>query len=273
MAIAVGQSAYSRIVNTNKNRNGYQNLMVPPGSGENATESQARKDRHYYFLSLPGFCLLFSIVLHSPYIISAYLMNDAQHAGSIFFFYVSLTFVEFGLLQFSFNRCLEVDDNQKNEESPISAMRCGAISAITTPLLLYGLTVVIMLYFHFVPTNDSISSIPNQIVVSYQMAILLVGAYVAYVSVFKKKSSLQRALRDTHADWKSLTDEDVLTKFYKEMISMSNEMISKSNEIANTHKLQNKIIISWRKYDHQPDEAKKSEIHEQITMLENEMNG
>ena len=90
-------------------------------------------------------------------------------------------------------------------------MRCGAISAITTPLLLYGLTVVIMLYFHFVPTNDSISSIPNQIVVSYQMAILLVGAYVAYVSVFKKKSS-------------------VLTEFYKEMISMSNEIASKLTE-------------------------------------------
>ena len=113
VVIAIGQKCvYARPWDTN--RRIYQQLQ-PPGS--NATESQAWKEnRHYYFLALTGFCLLFSIILHSPYIITAYL-NDAQHAGSIFIFYTALTFIEFGLLQFSFNRCIEADDDQENEES------------------------------------------------------------------------------------------------------------------------------------------------------------
>ena len=147
-------------------------------------------------------------------------------------------------------------------------MCCGIFSAITIPLLLYGLTVVIMLYFYFVPTNDSISSLPNQIVVSYQTAILLVGAYIAYMSVFKKKCSLQTALRDTHDNWKSLTDQEVLTEFYKEMISKSDEIAGKQKEIA----LQNKIIILWRKYDHESDDSKQKDIYKKITNLEKEIN-
>ena len=211
--------------------------------------------------------MLFSILLHSPYIATAYL-NDAQHAGSIFIFYASLTFVEFGLLQFSFNRCLEADDDQTNGESlkrKILTKYFGLFSAFITPLLLYGLTVVIMLYFYFVPTNDSISSVPNQMVVGYQTAILFVGAYIAYTSVFKKKCSLQTALRETHDNWRSLTDQEVLTEFYKDMISKSDEIASRQKEIA----IQNKINNLWRKHDRESEESKKDEIHAQITELEN----
>ena len=204
---------------------GYESV---PGSNQpiNGESEQAdaggntwNENRHYYFLGLTSLCLLFSILLHSPYIITAYL-NDAQHAGSIFIFYTTLTLIEFGLLQFSFNRSLEShNDLCGNAVRKYMTMTCGIISAVLIPLLLYGLTVVIMLYFYFVPTDDSISSIPNQMVVSYQTAILFVGAYIAYASIFKKKSSLQTALRDTHPTWNSLTDQEVLTEFYREMIT------------------------------------------------------
>ena len=263
------------VTSTNESESDTENEQkqpLQPATGD--TKNETWKDnQHYYYLTMTGLCLLFSILLHSPHIVTAYL-NDAQHAGSIFIFYTILTFIEFGLLQFSFNRCLEVYDdlsNQENEGSQIRkimTMICGIISATFTPLLLYGLTIVIMLYFYFVPTNDSISSVPNQMVVSYQTAILLVGAYIAYTSVFKKKCSLQTALRDTHGNWKLLTDQEVLTEFYKEMISKSDEIASKQKEIA----LQNKIIILWRKYDHEPDVSKQKEICTKIIKLEREIN-
>lgn len=233
-------------------------------AGYNAAENQAWKDiynRHYYILALTGFCLLFSVILHAPYIITAYL-NDAQHAGSIFIFYTTTTVIEFGLLQFLFNRCLEAGENrdscdrthQEDEENgesydqmhvkvefrDLKTMIFGAMSAVITALLLYGLTVVIMLYFYFVPTDDSISSVPNQMVVSYQTVIIFVGAYIAYTSIFKKKCSLQEALRDTHDDWKLFTDEEVLTKFYKEMITNFNKIAHGLNETVS----QNKNLLS-----------------------------
>ena len=265
VVFAVKQKCVSR-----GNSNGYQ--LLQSLAEDNAIESETWKDnKHYYTLALTGLCLLFSVLLHSPYIATAYL-NDAQHAGSIFIFYASLTFVEFGLLQFSFNRCLEADDGQTNRESlkrKILTKYFGLFSAFITPLLLYGLTVVIMLYFYFVPTNDSISSVPNQMVVSYQTAILFIGAYIAYTSVFKKKCSLQTALRETHDNWRSLTDQEVLTEFYKDVISKSDEIASKQKEIA----IQNKINNLWHKHDRESEESKKDEISAQITALENELNG
>ena len=74
----------------------------------------------YYYLTLTLSVPIASILLHLPYIATAYL-NDANYAGSVLILYTVVTFLEFIVLQFIFiqwfNLKLAEQHNSKPEDS------------------------------------------------------------------------------------------------------------------------------------------------------------
>ena len=73
----------------------------------------------YYYLTLTLSVPIASILLHLPYIATAYL-NDANYAGSVLILYTVVTFLEFIVLQFIFIQWFNLkpaDDDSKPEDS------------------------------------------------------------------------------------------------------------------------------------------------------------
>ena len=109
-------------------------------------------------------------------------------------------------------------------------------------LLVYGLLITATIFFYLIPVRESIGKAPSQVVVTYQTAFILVGGYIIYKVIIKKQNSLQRAIRECYADWKSKPDHELLTHFYGDIIKKfitEPEKIndqSKQKDTKNKHK-------------------------------------
>ena len=197
------------------------------------------RDIAYYLLMSFSICFLLGVLVHMPYIAMAYL-SDTRHAASVLLYYIVVTFVEFGLLEFTFRSTWFGKEQSENNTSPASRFNgerctctCAFIAAILFSVLVHALTVTATIFFYLIPVNESIGRAPSQIVVTYQTAFILIGGYIIYQVIFKKQNSLQRALRECKHKWKSLPDHELLTEFYKDTITKTDRCIQRM--IRTTH--------------------------------------
>ena len=138
------------------------------------------KDSYYYFLALTVIPLIFSAFSHGPYIIMAY-VSDAHFASSIFIYYVVVIFVEFGVLEYTFSTLFK-----RSRRSNIKF--CGLfLLATVLSIVINAIMATIFVFFFFIPIKYALSSAPNEVLVIYQSAIILVGGYITYKAVFKDK--------------------------------------------------------------------------------------
>ena len=71
----------------------------------------------YYYLTLTLSVPIASILLHLPYIATAYL-NDANYAGSVLILYTVVTFLEFIVLQFIFIQWFNLKPAEQHNSEP-----------------------------------------------------------------------------------------------------------------------------------------------------------
>lgn len=62
------------------------------------------KNKEYYYLALSIVGPSFSLAIHLPYIMIAFL-NDAYHASSVFIVYIIIAFVLFGAIELNYGTC------------------------------------------------------------------------------------------------------------------------------------------------------------------------
>lgn len=186
-------------------------------------------------------CFLLSVLIHMPYVAMAYL-SDPRHAASVLLYYIVITFVEFGLLEFTFRSMCFGKGRSEGSTSPVPTHNCGRCKCIHTreyrcvfgtcaailfSVFVHALTVTATIFFYLIPVSESIGRAPSQIVVTYQTAFILVGGYIIYQVIIKKQNSLQRAIRECNDEWKSLPDHELLTEFYKDTINKTDEYIER----------------------------------------------
>ena len=126
------------------------------------------KDYYYYFLALTVIPLIFSAFSHGPYIIMAY-VSDAHFASSIFIYYVIVMFVEFGVLEYTFSTLFK-----RSRRSNIKFCRLFSLATVLS-IVINATMATIFVFFFFVPIKYALSSAPNEVLVIYQSAIILVG--------------------------------------------------------------------------------------------------
>ena len=141
------------------------------------------KDFYYSFLALTVIPLIVSAYSHAPYIIMAY-VSDANYASSIFIYYVIAIFVEFGLLEYTFSTYF-------NKSHRSSTYGLFVLLAIVLSLVVNALMTTVFIFFFFVPIKYALSNAPNEVVVIYQSAVVLVGGYITYKAVFKNENCQQ----------------------------------------------------------------------------------
>ena len=141
------------------------------------------------YFPLVGIALLFifSCLMHTPYITMAYL-SDAHYATSILVYYMIILFVEFGMIQFVLRICYDSQVPLILTEKKCK-LRC--LYSVTTALvislllLLYGVVACVSLFYYYLPVNNAISDLPNEGLVVYQTAIILLGAYITYKALIR----------------------------------------------------------------------------------------
>jgi hypothetical protein len=127
--------------------------------------------------------LIFSAFSHAPYIIMAY-VSDAHFASSTFIYYVIVIFVEFGVLEYTFSTLFKRFKRSRESKTKF----CGLfLLATMLSIVINGIMATIFVFFFFVPIKYALSSAPNEVLVIYQSAIILVGGYITYKTVFKDK--------------------------------------------------------------------------------------
>jgi hypothetical protein len=198
-------------------------------------------DIAYYLLMSSSICFLFGILVHIPYIAMAYL-SDPRHAASVLIYYIVITFVEFGLLEFTFRSTWFSKGQSETESTSLNSVAStygrrivrafGTCAAILFSVLIHTLTVTATIFFYFIPVSESIGRAPSQVVVTYQTAFILIGGYIVYRVIIKKQNSLQRAIREYKCDdyWKSLPDHELLTEFYKDTIEKTDRYFQHMND-------------------------------------------
>ena len=135
----------------------------------------------YYCLSLTIIPLIFSGLCHAPYIIMAY-VSDSSYASSVFVYYMVVIFIEFGLIQYTFRTYYN------RSKGTVLCITLIIVTAIVFSVLMNGLMMGIFIYFFYVPIKYVLSNAPDQVVVVYHSAVLLVGAYITYKAVFYEDS-------------------------------------------------------------------------------------
>lgn len=157
------------------------------------------KDFHYYCFALTVVPFIASCLNHAPYIIMAY-VSDADHASSIFVYYIVVLFLEFGLTQYVLRKCLE----KQYSYTLTSRSKCICIlcTFIVFPMMLgilvNGTMISIFLFFYYIPISYVLSNAPSQAVLIYQSVVVLVGGYITYKTVFKQDDVDHGSLLGSH---------------------------------------------------------------------------
>ena len=143
---------------------------------------------NYYCLSLTVIPLIISGLSHAPYIIMAY-VSDADYASSIFVYYTVILFIEFGLVQYTFRTYFERPEDTSSPCFIKLRVFMAIAIAVTFSIIINGLMIIVFIYFFYVPIKYVLSNAPDQVLVVYHSAVLLVGAFIAYKAVFYKDES------------------------------------------------------------------------------------
>ena len=220
-----------------------ENIITQTGEPKNIITQTGKCIRiAYYLLMSISISFLLGVLIHMPYIAMAYL-SDPRHAASVLLYYIVITFVEFGLLEFTFRSTIFFGKRQ-SESTIFNCGRCmyvyGICTAILFSVLIHALTVTATIFFYLIPVSESIGTAPSQIVVTYQTAFILVGGYIIYQVIIKKQNSFQRAIREYNDEWESLPDHELLTKFYKDTIEKTDKYIQHVTGDTRDHRTQRK---------------------------------
>ena len=215
----------------------------------------------YYCLSLTVIPLIFSGLSHAPYIIIAY-VSDADYAGSIFVYYMVILFLEFGLVQYTFR----IHFNKPKGKSSCTAKLCTVtiiIIAIVFSLSINFLMMGIFIYFLYVPIKYALSNAPDQVVVVYNSAVLLVGAYITYKAIFYKEDN---------GGQQNKQDVNNIDAKMKEIATLEHEIaylqciiIDKGGKDQNDN--QDKIAILWKKICHLRVEMQLHSLHSRFNSI------
>jgi hypothetical protein len=154
-------------------------------------ENKFFQDLKYFPLILITLLFVFCCLMHTPYITMAYL-SDAHYATSILVYYMTILFVEFGMVQFVLRICynfrvpLILTENKCIRNLKLCALYSVIIILlISLILLLYGVVACVSLFYFYLPVNNAISDLPNEGLVVYQTAIILLGAYITYKALIR----------------------------------------------------------------------------------------
>ena len=230
------------------------------------------KDSYYYFLALTVIPLIFSAYSHAPYIIMAYI-SDADYASSIFIYYVIVMFVEFGVLEYMFNTLFK--KSRKN-----NIIFCGLLLLATLlSVVINAIMATIFVFFFFVPIKYALSSAPNEVLVIYQSAIILVGGYITYKAVFKDKPSQFKFNCDQmNNDIAVLEDELAHFKHTESAVEANPGIIKeKRGKITTLRKevalasLKQKIALLQNEKDNERNSTKITHLRNEICRLNNEI--
>ena len=143
------------------------------------------QDFHYYLLALTFVGFILSCLMHSPYIAMAYL-SDAHYATSVLVYYMTILFAEFGLIQHILKIHFQVRSRGKFQNF------CTFLVIGLLIVVLYGLVLTISFYLYYLPIINLFSNLPNEGIVIYQTALVLVGAYVTYKTVLQTEPDQEK---------------------------------------------------------------------------------
>ena len=198
-----------------------------------------------------------SLVIHLPYVVIAYL-NDASYATSIFIYYIITTFVLFGALDLSYGTCqgaiiaaqkrnrVQAGDGdqqpqENNSHDPYNTWMCPKTKnsiVVCFVVLIPAFALIILVLMGMVtaalvtiPISKSLSDAPSRLMGFYQSAFVLIGAYLIYRNFFKKKPSIELAVKnrkehitnpdeteDNRVQWQDMSKDEKMEKFYSRVV-------------------------------------------------------
>ena len=163
-----------------QNRRGrYQNLN--PNSN---SIHQSIRHIQYFCCTLAAMGFVFSCLMHSPYVIMAYL-SDAHYATSILVYYTTVLFIEFGIVQYTFRIYFDMGSFIYKRK------KLTGLLVFVQTILIYFLVLSASFFFYFIPISNTVTNLPNEGIIVYQTALILLGAFITYKALFKSKKSEQ----------------------------------------------------------------------------------
>ena len=201
------------------------------GNNDSANEgnNDSAKDGNnkYAFLAISIVSPVLVFVVHVPYIAIAYL-NDVSHATSMFIYYTVVAFVLFGTLDLSHGAYVGLLLKKQGEHvhRRTACGITGMIGLTTLTLLLIGMITAALVT---VPISKAFTDTSNRLLGFYQTALVLIGAYLFYRNVFKKKTTLESEVdkRDKHIKsegdddhWQTLSKHQKLEKVYSHVLDI-----------------------------------------------------
>ena len=150
------------------------------------SNSKQQSIRHiqYFCCTLAAMGFVFSCLMHSPYVIMAYL-SDAHYATSILVYYTTVLFIEFGIIQYTFQIYFDDKSFIHNKK------RLTGLLVFVQTVLIYCLVLSASFFFYFIPISNTLTNLPNEGIIVYQTALILLGAFITYKALFKSKKSEQ----------------------------------------------------------------------------------
>ena len=244
------------------------------------------QDIKYYFLSFTALCFIFNCLMHTPYITMAYL-SDAHYATSILVYYMTILFIEFGMVQYVLRHYydLQSGNHTQNKGKTRSAIITIAV-LISLLILLYGVVISASFFYYYLPLINVVTDLPNEGVIVYQTALILVGAYITYKTLFR----VQKKKKDVHTVSRQVKENEIsrlcteikclklegsegheteIAKLRKEIILLQKE-IQLDNIQSNITCLANESdILNRRKIAHLQRQGKKilSNLQEEVDNL------
>ena len=112
-------------------------------------------------------------------------LSDVHYATSILMYYTTILFIEFGIIQYTITFYFD-------PESLIYQNKCTLFILVFVLLvLLYSLVLSAFFFYYYIPMINVVTNLPNEGIIVYQTAIVLVGAYVTYRTFIKIEKSQQ----------------------------------------------------------------------------------
>ena len=159
---------------------------------EDKVKSKFIQDLKYYFLAMIALFFIFSCLMHTPYITMAYL-SDAHYATSILVYYMTILFIEFGMVQYVLRLYYDsgagkLSHTNMKDRRKYCGVICATISVLILLLiLLYSVVIIASFFYYYLPLINVVTDLPNEGVVVYQTALILIGAYITYKTLFREQ--------------------------------------------------------------------------------------
>ena len=162
-----------------QNRGGRHLIYQNPNS---SSKNQSIRHVQYFCCTLAIMGFVFSCLMHSPYIIMAYL-SDAHYATSMLVYYTTILCIEFGIFQYTFRVHFDVGSLIYKRK-----LLTGVLIFVEA-VLIYCLALSASFFFYYIPISNTVTNLPNEGIIVYQTALILLGAFITYKALFKTKKT------------------------------------------------------------------------------------